>query len=359
MNLLFILYTTGKCNLRCRYCGGSFDPKLVPWDVKYQVKLLEEIFREGDSIAFYGGEPLLNMKFMEEVLETFSPKHCVIQTNGMLLDKMSRGILEKIDAILVSIDGVRDLTDFNRGRGVYDEVLRQVRIIRSRGFDGDLIARMTVTNDSDIYRDVTHLLDLQLFDHVHWQLSMIWVQREDWRDLWGWINNSYKPGLNKLFKDWLRNLEKGIIRGIAPFQGVLKRILLGGPYPPCGSGIDSFTILTDGRIISCPIAVEEKWAEVGRIGEISRKDLEDRKPIVKEPCRSCSYLKVCGTRCLYTHLERLWGEEGMKAVCECAKHLIDLVENNLQAIKDAAEKGGYTVNDLLYPQYNNTVEIIP
>jgi len=359
MTLLFILYTTGECDLNCRYCGGSFDPKLVPWNVNYRVKMLEDLFREGDSIAFYGGEPLLNIKFIEEVLETFSPKHCVIQTNGLLLGRLSKRILENVDSILVSIDGVRDLTDLNRGKGVYDAVLNQIRKILSEGYEGDIVARMTITNDSDIYRDVSHLLNLKLFDHVHWQLSMIWVRREDWRDLWGWINGSYKPGLNKLFEDWLRGLEDGVIRGIAPFQGVLKRILLGGPHPPCGSGIDSFAILTNGKVISCPIAVVEKWAEIGRIGEISRKDLENRKPIIREPCASCSYLKICGTRCLYTHLERLWGEEGMKAICECTKHLIDLLENNFQRIKDAAEKGGFTINDLTYPKYNNTVEIIP
>ena len=73
--MLFILYTTGRCNLKCRYCGGSFDPQIVPWDVKYPLRLLEELFREGDSIAFYGGEPLLNMDFIREVMETFDAAH--------------------------------------------------------------------------------------------------------------------------------------------------------------------------------------------------------------------------------------------------------------------------------------------
>ncbi|RLG07451.1 MAG: hypothetical protein DRN65_03465 [Thaumarchaeota archaeon] len=187
MNLLFILYTTGRCNLRCRYCGGSFDPETVPWNVKYSLKLLEEVFREGDSIAFYGGEPLLNRGFIREVMETFQAKHYIIQTNGLLLRNLDRRILERFDTILVSIDGGREITDANRGSGVYDRVLSSVRYVRSLGYAGDLVARMTITNGSDIYRDVSHLLDLGLFDHVHWQLSMIWVDRGDWRDLWGWI----------------------------------------------------------------------------------------------------------------------------------------------------------------------------
>jgi len=359
VSLLFILYTTGRCNLRCLYCGGSFDPKIVPWSVRYQVKVLEEVFRDGDSIAFYGGEPLLNTGFIKEVLEAFSPKHCAIQTNGLFLGRLSRQMLERIDTILVSIDGIRDVTDLYRGKGVYDAVLNRVRRLRCGGYEGDIVARMTVTGDSDIYRDTKHLLNLKLFDHIHWQLSMIWVPRTFWRDLWGWIDGSYKPGLARLFDEWVKELRSGVVQGIAPFQGVLRRILYGGPAPPCGSGVNSFTILPDGRIISCPIAVSEEWGEVGRLGEVSRRDLENRRPIVLEPCRSCGYLRVCGTRCLYAHLERLWGEEGLRATCECTRHLIDLVQGNIELIRDAAEVGGLELSDLTYPEYNNTVEIIP
>lgn len=357
--MLFILYMTGRCNLRCRYCGGSFDPQIVPWSVKYPLRLLEELFREGDSIAFYGGEPLLNLDFMREVMKTFDAEHYIIQTNGLLLEKLDDGVLEEVDLILFSIDGRREITDKNRGRGIYDKVIKNAELLRARGFWGDLVARMTVTQDSDIHLDVTHLLDLGIFDHVHWQLSMIWVDRSEWSNLWGWISESYEPGLEKLFWDWIKALQNGVIKGMVPFQGVLGRIIHGGPYPPCGSGVDSFTILTDGRIISCPIAVSEEWSAIGRLGEINRRDLEEYKPIIDEPCKSCSYLRKCGARCLYTHMERLWGDEGMNAICECSKYLIKLIENRLELIEEALEAGGCSSDDVIYPKYNNTIEIIP
>ncbi len=360
MNLLFIVYTTGRCNLRCRYCGGSFDPRLVPWNVNYPLKLLEEVFREGDSIAFYGGEPLLNQKFIADVMERFSARHYILQTNGLLLDKVDKRILDELDTILVSIDGVKDLTNRNRGVGVYERVLEAVRRIRAGGYDGDIVARMTITNDSDIYRDVKHLIGLGLFDHVHWQLSMIWVDRSSWRNLWSWIDESYKPGLRKLFRDWLSNLRSGRLLGIAPFQGILRRILEGGGVkPPCGSGENSFTILTDGRVISCPIAVEEDWARIGLLGEIRRSDLEGRRNILDEPCRSCSLVDICGSRCLYTHYERLWGDEGVRAICDCSRYIINLIRRGLGELEDAIGKSPYTLKDLLYPSFNNTIEIMP
>ncbi|MEM3819345.1 MAG: TIGR04084 family radical SAM/SPASM domain-containing protein [Nitrososphaerota archaeon] len=356
-SMLFIIYTTGRCNLKCRYCGGSFNPEIVPWKIKYSLSDLEHLIKDKDIVGFYGGEPLLNLELVKDFMDTFTASRYVIQTNGLLLHKLDRRILENLDTILVSVDGVEDLTDRFRGRGVYKKVLENVKKIRGEGFCGDIVARMTVTEESNIHRDVRHLLSLSLFDHIHWQISFVWA--DPWKNLWRWIKENYEPGLSRLFDDWLRKLGIGIVEGIAPFQGVLKRIIEGGPAPPCGSGSESFTILTDGRVTSCPIAVSEKWAHVGFIKEVSRERLEELKPQISEPCISCSYFGICGARCLYTHVERLWGEEGMKAVCECSKHLIDLVSENIEHIKDSASDGNLTLEDILYPDYNNTVEIIP
>jgi len=355
--MLFILYVTGKCNLRCRYCGGSFDENIVPWKVKYSISDLKKIVKKQDDLAFYGGEPLLNLGFIEEVMEELNPSHYVLQTNGIFLDKLNPELVEKFDVILVSIDGPRWLTDLNRGRGVYDAVVRNVKWLREIGYDGDLVARMTITEESEIFRDVNHLLNLGLFDHVHWQLSFVWVQ--PWRDLWSWIRESYEPGLGKLLDRWIEKLKFGIVEGIAPFQGILTRILRGGVKPPCGSGVDSFTVVSDGRIMACPIAVREPWAYVGRLEEIDREKIQYYKPPIGEPCLSCKYFEVCGGRCLYTHVERLWGDEGMRAICEVSKFIIDLILERMPIIERLLDKGIIAEEQLIYPKYNNTIEIMP
>ncbi|MCL7389449.1 MAG: TIGR04084 family radical SAM/SPASM domain-containing protein [Thaumarchaeota archaeon] len=355
--MLFIVYTTGRCNLNCSYCGGSFDPKIVPWSVEYSLNDLEGLIREEDVVAFYGGEPLLNQEFIKDFMDMFTVSRWVVQTNGLLLHRLEKSIIERFDAILVSIDGDSSLTDRFRGRGVYRRVLENVKKIREDGYTGDIIARMTITEESSIYRDVKHLLSTGLFNHIHWQISFIWT--DPWKNLWNWIEENYKPGLLKLFNEWVDRLEDGVVDGIVPFQGVLRRMIYGGPAPPCGSGSESFTILTDGRIISCPIAVSEKWSQVGSIKETSRDYLENLRPHISEPCSICSYFKICGSRCLYTHIERLWGEEGIEAVCECSRYLIDLVEGSIEDIRGSALNGNLTLKEISYPEYNNTVEIIP
>ena len=355
--MLFILYTTGQCNLRCKYCGGSFDENVVPWEVKYSVDDLKKVIGGEDDVAFYGGEPLLNMDFIEEVMAKLNPSHYILQTNGILLDKLDPELIKRFDVILVSIDGPRWLTDLNRGRGVYDTVIRNVKWLKEIGYEGDLVARMTITEESEILRDVKHLLNLKLFDHIHWQLSFVWA--EPWHNLWSWIRESYEPGLKKLLDQWIEKMRYGVVEGIAPFQGIFTRILRDGVKPPCGSGADSFTIVSDGRIIACPIAVRESWAYIGRLGEVDKEKIKSYKPPIGEPCLSCRYFKICGGRCLYTHMERLWGEEGMRAICEVSKFIIDSILERMSIIEKFLDEGMITEEQLIYPKYNNTIEIMP
>lgn len=354
--MLYILYATGKCNLKCKYCGGSFKENEVPWKVQYELNDLKRLVEcDNDAtIAFYGGEPLLNSKFIIEVMENVKVKRFVIQTNGTLVFNLPKEYWKMFDAVLISVDGIEEVNDKYRGKGTYKLAISAAKYLRKIGFTGDLIARMTITEDSDIFRDVMHLLELNLFDHVHWQLNFIWSEK--WHNLNEWIEQSYKIGLKKLFDIWLAGLRNKKVLGIAPFQGIFKRILEGGTAPPCGAGVDSITISTSGEIIACPIAVRESWAKVGNV---KNNSLFNLKSMIDKPCTSCEYFKVCGGRCLYTYKEKFWGEDGFKVTCDVTKFTIDLIRNNLNEILSCIENTGIKIDEVKYPSFNNTVEIIP
>ena len=356
--MLYIVHATGQCNLKCKYCGGSFNQKKVPWRIQYNYDYLER-FIEGDPeaiVAFYGGEPLLNADFIAWVLDHVKAKHFVIQTNGTMPQKLPKEYWLKFDTILLSIDGKQELTDKYRGRGVYEKVISTARWLRTIGFSGDLIARMTVTEDTNIYSEVLHLLSLNLFSHVHWQLDVVWSNR--WKNFQQWRDTSYLPGIKKLVNLWVQEMSRGRVLGIAPFKAIATKTFQDSyTAPPCGAGVNSLSILTDGRITVCPIAVEEKWAEVGSIlrGTFNR----GRTPRIAEPCTSCSYYEYCGGRCLYVYVERLWGEDGFREVCKATTGLINALLEVLPKIESSIEQGRVSMNDILYPPYNNTVEIIP
>ncbi|MBO3801117.1 MAG: TIGR04084 family radical SAM/SPASM domain-containing protein [Thermoproteota archaeon] len=354
--MLYILFTTGKCNLRCEYCGGSFGENEVPWKVQYKLDDLKRLIEHDNeaTIAFYGGEPLMNPNFIIDVMENIKVKRFVIQTNGTLVRSLPEKYWKMFSAILISVDGVEEVNDKYRGKGAYKLAISAANYLREIGFNGDLIARMTITEDSNIFRDVMHLLGINLFDHVHWQLNFIWSKK--WRNLNEWIEQNYKIGLKKLFDIWLNELRNKKVLGIAPFQGILKRILDGGVAPPCESGVNSVSVNTNGEIIACPIAVRENWAKVGNIRNNNTLNL---KSMITEPCTSCEYFKVCGGRCLYTYKERFWGENGFKITCDVTKFTIDLVKNNLYEILGYIKNAGIKVDEVKYPSFNNTVEIIP
>jgi Predicted Fe-S oxidoreductases len=89
--------TTGKCNLKCDYCGGSFPANVVPYGVKYDINLLKRLVENDkeSTIIFYGGEPLLNYKFIMTVLDNVIAKRYGIQTNGIAVRLLPEKILEK------------------------------------------------------------------------------------------------------------------------------------------------------------------------------------------------------------------------------------------------------------------------
>jgi len=357
--LCYVL-TTGKCNLRCDYCGGSFPEYLVPSNIKYTIRDLQDFLGDIKElvIAFYGGEPLLNSSWIMEVMERIDAKHFVIQTNGTLIDRLPRDYWLRMDAILLSIDGIEEVTDKHRGKGVYKKVVEAARRLREMGYEGDLIARMTLTESSDVYRDVMHLLSLNLFDHVHWQLNAVW--NPDMEGFRSWLFNDYMPKLKCLVDSWVSNLLGGEVLGVAPFKALSRAIVRGLSLgaPPCGAGWGALAVNTNGDVLACPIAVDAGWARLGNVKRSTFVDLLGRVGIGL-PCTSCDYGALCGGRCLYAYYERLWGDEGFEILCRATRALINQLYKNKSKIEKAIKGGSVKIETLDYPPFLNTIEIIP
>lgn len=356
--MLYIVSTTGNCNLACTYCGGSVSEGSMPREVEYDVEALRELVAKDDeaTIAFYGGEPLLRIPLIRDIMDRVGAKRFVLQTNGLLLHHAPQAYLHRFDAILVSLDGRPQVTDSHRGRGLQQKVIAQVRKI-SGGYSGDLIARMTVTEDSDIYEEVTHLLSMG-FDHVHWQLNAIWSPEGSWTDFARWVEDRYNPGVTRLKELWLREMTQGKVLGIVPFQGIMTRLHSGLSGLPCGAGRDAFAITTDGWILGCPIGPEYDWNRIGRLGKVGPADIKDRLEI-DGACRTCDVADVCGGRCLFANREGHWEQDQFDIVCRTVKHVVREMADSLPKVDALVAAGIVTRHQLDYPPFNNTTEIIP
>ena len=152
-----ILEMTQKCNLRCKYCVYSesypgvrgYNPKDMSEDtalkaIDFYFSLLKEgraynPYRE-PSVAFYGGEPLLNFELIRtcishvmENYKDFNP-HFVMTINGTLLSEEIVSFLSEHNCeIVLSIDGPKEEHDRNRvfpgGKGSFDIIMENVKLL--------------------------------------------------------------------------------------------------------------------------------------------------------------------------------------------------------------------------------------
>jgi putative peptide-modifying radical SAM enzyme len=195
---------------------------------------------------------------MQALMDSLPAKRFLLHTNGTMLDRVPPEYLKRLHTISVSIDGDRATTDYYRGEGVYDRITTNARTARAHGFSREMIARMTVTEDTDIFRQVTHLLDNPdfAFDSVHWQLNaLFWRNDRSRRHFARWARESYNPGITRLVREWVRVMrEDGRVLMLYPFVDVAQSLLKGEKtLLRCGAGWAEYNVQTDGNISPCPV----------------------------------------------------------------------------------------------------------
>ena len=372
--MFFHVLLTTECDLQCKYCyGKSCDdigtefPFIIdyslPKKVSYKVDSLAAFCgKDPDcTLSFYGGEPMLCLREIREIMDNVGAKHFLIQTNGLHLEKLEARYINRFHTILVSIDGSRALTDHYRGAGVYRRVVDNLQTIKHHGFHGDIIARMTVMEETDIVNEVKWLLYNEdfSFSSIHWQLDAgFWKNDFEKRPFERWVRESYNPGIQHLVRFWGEQMEqKGKVLRLYPFLGLMRSLLLGErSLLRCGSGWINYSILTDGTIVPCPIMSGVKDFYLGNI--FRTNPLKLRKVFVSKPCTRCEILSECGGRCLYANLTKRWSYEKYALVCGAVKNLIFSLKQELPRVKRLITKGIIRLQDFDFMRYNGC-EIIP
>lgn len=373
--MLFHVILTTECNLHCSYCFGEAlkdvdadFPNLeidysLPRRISYDIDSLDRFCRQDHEcvLIFYGGEPLLCIDDIEQIMDSVRAKHFLVQTNGLCLDRLESGYLSRFHAILVSIDGDEALTDFYRGKGTFRKVINNLKLIMKIGFEGELIARMTVMEQTDIYEQVTWLLDNDEFpfSSVHWQLNAgFWNDFRE-RDFERWIEESYNPGIYKLVKFWVDHMEdEGEVLRLYPFLGMSQSLLLDEKRSllRCGAGWINYAIQTDGHIIPCPSMWGMKDYYLGHISGTSPSELKTVP--LDEPCTKCDLFHICGGRCLYANIIKRWDPDAYGLVCGTVRNLVKAMVEELPRIRRLLQRGAISLENFQFMQYNGC-EIIP
>jgi putative peptide-modifying radical SAM enzyme len=374
--MFFHVILTTECNLQCRYCFGEtlddFDEDFADIEVDYSLPkkiaygfstLAEFCRRDPDCVlTFYGGEPLIRIDEIEKIMDMVKPRHFMIQTNGIFLDRLPAEYVNRFHTILVSIDGDEALTDSYRGKGVFRKVVDNLNLIKRNGFDGELIARMTVNEPTDINKQVTWLLDNSefSFSSVHWQLNAgFWGNDYSRRNFKQWSETSYVSSLERLTRFWVDQMEKrGVVLKLYPLLGIASSLLHDEQESllRCGGGWINYAIQTDGNVIPCPTMWGMKDYYLGNISNTN--PLELKKIFVNSPCSQCDILGICGGRCLYANITNRWSKDAYATVCRTVKGLVDAVETELPRIKRLIGEGKMSLDGFEFLKYNGC-EIIP
>lgn len=152
-----IFEVTDACNLRCKYCGYAdlyegYDKRenlKFPFiRAKRIIDYLHTLWKENCvaettepiTISFYGGEPLLNVPFIRQVIEYIeSLPHAGkkffynMTTNAMLLDKYMDFLQEKEFRLLISLDGNEEGQGYRvdtRGNNSFPRVFHNIKLLQ-------------------------------------------------------------------------------------------------------------------------------------------------------------------------------------------------------------------------------------
>jgi len=322
--ILYLLLTDG-CNLGCSYCyienGLPKDYAFSQMSEDTAERALQLFIRSispnvvEPKIVLYGGEPLLNMKTLFYVVKKVSelkesgmlpPKtDLIINTNATLVDDAFLDFVAKYQVqISVSLDGTKEMHDLMRkqkdGRGTYDKVIANCRLMAERKFDFGFSVTITRANIHELEQilcQIHHEFDIKA---IGFNIALYPTEA-----IMGMSEMEYA----QLTTEKLISCFK-ICRKIGIFEDRIMRkvtaFVQGYPYIyDCGAPGDQLVITPDGMAGVCQayIGSKENFVPMDEIKDVTKHPLWSkwrfRSPLYQKQCVSCISLGICGGGCPY------------------------------------------------------------
>ncbi len=339
------LHVANDCNLRCSYCygnGGTYgeERRLMDWQtaresVDFLVRSSNS--RKELSIAFFGGEPLMNFPMIERIVgycETVGKKldkkfTYSLTTNGTLFRQNNVDFMRQNKfSILVSLDGTREIHDKHRvfasGKGSYDMIVKKLK----RFFDpGSVSVRCTLPYDCfDLEGSVMNLRRLGI-GRAHFELV---DGAHDVEQLLRAHLPEFKKAFSRVASGYERRMAQGSRFVIRNFFEFMRRIhLRESRLFGCGAGRGVVSVSAKGNLYPCHRVVGDKRFLMGNVRRGlsgNARETFDLKPVSEiTQCRDCIAKYLCAGGCAisnYTENDDINVPSQLR--CELTRHIVKL-----------------------------------
>lgn len=320
------LLTTLKCNLKCSYCSIATGEVLgSQGHVSYDLDALDAFIARHLAdrevyVTFYGGEPTLNLPFMREVMRRHPSFRFQLQTNGTLLDNLPDEVLGNLSNVLVSVDGGERVTDGYRGRGVYRQVIRNLKKVRDR-LGGTATARVTWNAPETAFEEFDELA--QTFDYVYFQFV---------------AGEAYTPESLEKRKAVLERLIERFFSGdplypLIPIMGTVRNKVLPtradelcAGRTQCRVSTHLINVMPDGKIYPCPDMMHLPHMQQGDLvaNWLKESPLQLHPDM---PCPDCEAYSFCRGNCMknlylaYVQKDENYRRQVTEPICELVRFL--------------------------------------
>ena len=361
------LSVTGRCQAQCQGCintafqSASDDRKnSIPFkdtdparDARYIVNLINENPEEAVTVCLYGGEPLLAIDKIEQLMANIkgadlsNDVRYMVYTNGDLLEKTASShaeLLKNIWLYSVSIDGTAEQHErIRRGTNLarIHDGLAAIKNLRQ----GHVLMWSTLREDQsllDCFNEFTFLHEKGLADQFFWH----WVESGKPFVALSSYAHQYEKDLRRIMETFTAKLKNGILLPIIHINELVLYLLSGKKRNSTACGVElarNYDIL-DGKIHSCA-DLPAQYA----IGTID----DDGTPHITSPdltwlvnykndlgCLKCGVHSYCGGRC---PVQAITGSMvRLRQYCQLMRLHVATVSEYLDDIASAMEIHGIT-----------------
>lgn len=342
--LFLKIMVTEDCNFRCSYCYQGNDKKSTKMSLDTINALVEwtqqQVSGKGYkklSVSFYGGEPLMNVQAILELMYRFNNDICNLKdtsysfvSNGYLLNTkdMEKFVSYGLDSYSISIDGDSTIHNIRRktknGKDTYERIIDNLCKVKKKFPELEL--SISVVLDKENSHSIGNLANTLLENGIDKNTIINYVPCKI-----SFENSGHYNEYN------IDNVEEkvAITRSIAKELsdcGVKQKNMICIPDGVCKISRNNYYVFdSSGNIFPCAALVGQQEYIIGNIYkpnvEFSFSSIKGSNFSDSE-CESCEYYPVCSGGCRVESflINKNWHSK------KCEKKLLKNLTENLLPI---------------------------